>query len=321
MRGTRTIVAIAVLAVCLSPHTLSAQQPSVRRVVESEELTPDDPQPPKRAMSPEYMQHYQVSDDEEARWKTQLEPAQLDGILGRPSRFALRDGNLIVPSGRSVVERSLIDGLVPAFFGRRFNSVVQQVARGPLQEVICTLSNEAAEDPRSAWRLNSNIGEEPEELVGHGDAPWRIVAGELHHVCTCADDGRMILWDLGPRAKKLATIQGYARNADGSAVRGEFAAFSPFGRWLATVYDDWITFRLAHSGRTTFVWQPRLEQLQHVMAIRFDTNGNNLLAFVQDSKDGGRKTTRFLRFNVDSQHEDRIEGHARSDVGLRAAGR
>jgi hypothetical protein len=242
-----------------------------------------------------------------ARWAVRLEPVPLAGILGRPSRFVVDDQHVTAPFfENAVVQRSTADGLALPFNSiHRFGSPVEQVT--PMS--ICTVAASAGGGSPLMYKLDWIISGDAKAMVDHNETPWRVVPGLRHYACTCSDDGRIILWDVGGFGPtKMATIQGYARSADGSVTRGEFAAFSPFGRWLATVYDDSITFRLAHTGRVTSAWQPKMEDSQHVMAIRFDTNGNNLLGFVQDSKDDGGKRIRLLRFNIDTQKEDRIEG-------------
>jgi len=257
-----------------------------------------------------------VPDADGARWRSQITPCRLDGIIGRPSRFAFDGDNLMVPFRNFLIKRILGSrGEVLGASGLLFESRVEQVtivfrvaaltlageSQGARGQVLCFAA--VPFHANDAWRLDCQ-----------GSTPWRLVVGPSSEFVTCGDDGWMRVWDV-PFRRLLARFPCESPDENGKPVRGEFAAFSPHGRWLATAYKDWVTLR-SPGGHASFLWQPKLDNWQHIVAIRFDRNGNNLLAFLQDSRDDGGKRLRFLHYNVDTQKEDRVEGSRAATWGF-----
>jgi WD40 repeat protein len=248
------------------------------------------------------------SDPDGAYWKAQIGPCPLGGIIGRPSRFALDDGRLLVPFRNYVVERRLDETHFSPFMrtGLLFDAPVQQIVDAS-DGSVCTIADSPGEKHSDAFWLRSVLAPLVRRL-DHGEAPWRLMrCPNSLELVTCSDDGWVRIWNP-VYMWRIARFHGEPPGDDTKPARGEFIAFSTLGSWLATVCQNEISFRRPRDGVARIVWRPMLEESQHVMAIRFDTDGNNLLAFVQDLKDDGGERTRLLRFNVDTQKEDHIEG-------------
>src|SRR5262249_55086591 len=142
-----------------------------------------------------------------------------------------------------------------------------------------------------------------------------------------SDDGSIRLWELrgsrvprpGPKGsagwnvevfggQQIAEFPGYRRNEDGEVTRGEFAAFSPYGHWLATAFQNKIAFRSPKDGTEQFSWSTSLPESTKVMAIRFDPNGNTLLAFAEHADRSAEQSVKFLQFDLDRRKEQAFVG-------------
>jgi hypothetical protein len=49
-------------------------------------------------------------------------------------------------------------------------------------------------------------------------------------------------------ARLLAKLPGEAPDENGNQIRGEFMAFSPFGRWFATLHKGDVSLRTSGEG-------------------------------------------------------------------------
>jgi WD40 repeat protein len=118
----------------------------------------------------------------------------------------------------------------------------------------------------------------------------------------------------------LAKFPGDPPDDKGNPVRGEFVAFSPYGRWLATLHKGELSLRLARTGARQTYWQPELGDSREMKAIRFDSRGNSVLAFIANKKDDGSKGLRFLRLDIQTLAENRFEGTCAATWGFALPG-
>ena len=107
---------------------------------------------------------------------------------------------------------------------------------------------------------------------------------------------------------ELAQFPGYARDAKGDVSRGEFAAFSPYGHWLATTHEHTVSLRSPRDGSEQFSWEPDSPYGQRIMALRFDPNGNTLFAFLEHAKPTKHPTTKFWQYDIDRHEAWQFDG-------------
>src|SRR5205085_2243327 len=155
--------------------------------------------------------------------------------------------------------------------------------------------------------------------------PWRLILWLGHisdRLVSLSDDGSMRLWAMGRLSdrismpgpngtagwnvivlpgQEIAKFPCYGRDEKGGVTRGEFAAFSPYGHWLATTYNDKVSFRSPKDGHEQFAWNAGLANGQRIMAIRFDPDGNTLLAFLENVESTQSANRKFLQYDLDRQ--------------------
>src|SRR5262249_27077765 len=110
------------------------------------------------------------------------------------------------------------------------------------------------------------------------------------------------------QGSEIAKFPCYGHDENGGVTRGELAAFSPYGQWLATAYKDKVALRSPKDGIEQFVWDTQLPDGQRIMAIRFDSNGNTLLAFPENARDTRDATSKFLQYDLDKRQAQPYEG-------------
>jgi hypothetical protein len=217
----------------------------------------------------------------------------------------------LTPLGNYLLERSLGDGRT------------QNAIRLPQPTALAVFRNSMAactlepDGERSAGGDILFLGEDlvmgsphAREVVlrGHTQAPWSITLSPSpthRKLVSCSDDGTARLWELTPSAalaqfmaglvrspninygKDIARFDLYNTDKDGSHLHGVFVAFSPLGRWLATTDTRTVSLRSADDGSERQFWPLPLEDAKRIMAIRFDSLGNTLLAFLKDVKATG----------------------------------
>ena len=114
---------------------------------------------------------------------------------------------------------------------------------------------------------------------------------------------------------QVADFIGYPSGDKGEKVRGEFAAFSPYGMFLATAHEHTVTFRSPKDGSELFTWQPDSPYGQRIKALRFDPNGNTLLAFLENAKPTKNPIAKFWQYDVESHQAWPFEGTHEVVVG------
>ena len=155
-------------------------------------------------------------------------------------------------------------------------------------------------------------------LRGHTVVPWFFLfAPGGNRLVTCSDDGSMRLWDLDSHGAirpnptlglEIAKFPAYVPDKNGNTIRGDFAAISPYGRWLATVYEHKVSFRTPKDGAEQFSWEPDSAFGQRIMALRFDPNGNNVFAFLENAKPTKNPSIKFWRYTIGSRDGWPFEG-------------
>jgi WD40 repeat protein len=265
-------------------------------------------------------------DPDGAKWKIQLQPAsRKESLLGRPSRFPTDPS--FFPWRDYLVDRSSPRGDVRGFEWMKLSAPALQLV-GNRGTVAYTL---ATEDPDTKGDiLFVGLGprlRKPVVLHGHTQAPWRIILPPTpfpRQLVSCSDDGTMRLWNLddhsriqmpGPNGtpgwnvrvqlgEEVAQFPVSHRNSDGQPAHGEFAAFSPHGKWLATACDRTVTFRSPQSGREELSWDLPAD----VMALRFDPNGNYLFAFVSATTVSDELAAKFYQYDLDERRAAEFRG-------------
>lgn len=244
-----------------------------------------------------------------ARWKIKIGATDFGGILGRPSRILINGNFIFTPFGNCLLQRLVETGRPLPNYCARLPVPPEQVVKSWGPEIACTLDDHNDQADNKVLLFSSVGGPyEMSRLVGQKQTAWRVLAQPYGpRLVICSDDGWIRLWDT-PFMRLLARFRCDSPDDKGNPVRGEFVAFSPFSRWLATVHKNEVSLRTAGEGVKVALWQPELDDSQGIKAIRFDNNGNNVLAFIEDKKEDGAKHVRFLQLNVQTHAENRFEG-------------
>ncbi len=222
-----------------------------------------------------------LPDEDGALWKVRLKPGLFDAthqLQGRPSLFAITDNYVITPFDNCLLMRDFRMGrfgIEPV----RLPGIVDQVvaARSVL---ACTLAPE--EEPQEnegdillVRRMYAGIDT---RLRGHQGVPWRMLfSPDATRLVSCGDDSSMRLWDV-TAGKEVAKFPGYGVGGNASVVRGEFAAFSPDCRWLATAFRGSLILRDPANGRPRIV-QDTIQFNMEPEPIRFAPDSKSLFAF------------------------------------------
>jgi len=174
----------------------------------------------------------------------------------------------------------------------------------------------------SAWHGTAEV-----RLIGHSQPPWRLVLSPNgNRLASCSDDGTIRLWDLEATAhganrraavlpfpdpnygKEIASFPCYSPDDKGNVTRGEFVAFSPYGHWLVTAFNHRVHFRSPEDGAEEFNWEPNVPDSQRIMALRFESDGSTLLAFLENADETKTSQLKFLQYDLDQHEERRFEG-------------
>jgi WD40 repeat protein len=253
-----------------------------------------------------------LADEGAARWKVRIRARGPSDVAARDSVFAMAGGTIFTPFESCLVGRGLNDGwLLLPMPTQRFDSVVVQVewSRHGLALVLASRPDATGHDVSYLATLGV-----PSVTIDTGGDPWRIMSGPFGEFAICQCDGTIKLVDKD-RARSIAVFDG-ERPDHGAADHDRPAAFSPWGHWLATTHSNVVSFRLPSNGHVESEWRPALGDKQRVTAISFNTNGDELLAFLRDDRDDGRKRARFLRFNIDDRLEQVFEGSHAANWGF-----
>jgi WD40 repeat protein len=133
-------------------------------------------------------------------------------------------------------------------------------------------------------------------LRGHDVKPWRVlVSPNAERLVSYADDSSIRLWDPA-NGKEISKFPGYGYGGNGNVRRGEFAAFSADGKWLATAFEDTVSFRRPADGETQIQWHPGNHTLWPEV-IRFAPDGRSLFAFSRTTGWNG-KALRFAQYRL-----------------------
>jgi WD40 repeat protein len=244
-----------------------------------------------------------------------------ENLLGRPSVYS--------EHGYAPFKEYLINGTgrITGRIGHgafrdaiRVSAKAEQVVDAPFEQYACTFAPDDHRNQSSdilyldCWITNR--GAEEHLLHGHKEAPWLLLFSPAgNRLVSCSDDGSMRLWDVaklgrpGPNfAQEINNFPCYRRDNSGKVTRGNFVAFSPYGRWLATVYEHKVSLRSPKDGNEVVSWEPDSPMLQRIMALRFDPLGNTLLAFLENAKLTTSSKTKFWKYDIDHRDAWPFEG-------------
>jgi hypothetical protein len=253
-----------------------------------------------------------LGDEFGAVYKIQVAPTKRKGsLLGRPAIF-VANGGLMAASGSCLAVRS--PTRQPGASGTIVAPAPIAQLVGNQLDVFCTLAPNAkgSADPdvlhfESALMRGLPAATE-RRLSGHSVTPWLLVAPRAgRRLASCSDDGTIRLWDTASH-RELASFPCYKCENDGPPVRGDFVAFSPYGLWLATAYDQRVSFRMPKDGVELLAWRPNVPDQHRIMAIRFDADGNTLLAFTEDAGPTEKPTVKFFQYDIDCRQEYQFKG-------------
>ena len=235
-------------------------------------------------------------DDSGALWKTKLAAFSLgDNTLGRPVRFAIESDCVLTPFNDCLLFRRTKDGWIDKVRGQRLPARISQVSSTP-GRVLCAIDENSAGERAVYYSPLREIL----PLADLNSTVRRIVV-DSDRAVTTSDDGTMRLWDVWPsRVRQIASYTTYPKDASGQPFLGEFAAFSPYSQRLATVYEHTVIFRSPKSGDVLFTWAVNGAPSPRVAAIRFDPSGNNLYAFLEDSKSTSDASVKFFQYDDNS---------------------
>jgi WD40 repeat protein len=291
----------------------------------SELDAPSDDFATRRFVSRELMKEAAASPDPDgAKWKIQLQPSsRKETLIGRPSQIPV-DPNLF-PWRNYLITRGSRGDAGPFDWLQLKAPALQLV--GSHQLVACTLTTEDPETKGDVLFFSRmGISRTPVTLHGHKETPWRIILPPSpfpRQLVSCSDDGTMRLWNLddhsriqmpGPNGtpgwnirvrlgEEIARFPLSQHDSEDRPARGEFAAFSPHGKWLATACNHSVAFRSPQSGREEFSWDLPAD----VMALRFDPNGNFLFAFVGAAA-SDEPSAKFYQFDLDARQATEFRG-------------
>ena len=190
-----------------------------------------------------------------------------ENLLGRPSMYS--------EHGYAPFKDKLLNGSARSSgFSRngliQLSACAEQVVDAPFDQFACTLAPDEKGNRSpdilylDRW-MTDRVAKEY-RLVGHTEAPWLLLfSSSGGRLISCSDDGSMRLWDVdklsGQRtrnatfAQEIAKFPCYSHDNAGKIIRGNFAAFSPYGRWLATAFQQEIAFRDPRIGAQIFAWK------------------------------------------------------------------
>jgi WD40 repeat protein len=176
-------------------------------------------------------------------------------------------------------------------------------------------------------------------LKGHDVAPSHLLLSPTgSRLLSVSNDLSIRLWDLerfsvavapGPMGRATHSSQTFGHeiarfnvtlpHEQKNVENLEVAAFAPFGKVLATVNQDTVTFRSPKDGSALFDWQARLPASRYITAIRFDDEGQSLFAFLSPSTESTDATVQFLQFDIDKRRQRDFKGPNRVIDGLALA--
>jgi hypothetical protein len=286
----------------------SALEPFVGETAEFKQVAKQDAHYVRAIPEAELPATWAVPDDSGALCKIPVaSDSRKDRLLARSNIYA---GGLI--AFKNYLARARLEGKPSEaiWFPAKPAEVVGE------SNVACILED-ASQSPEdilflSRLLVDGHRGAKEVRLTGHSERPWHLVYSRSGRLVSVSDDGTIRLWDVSPSSpgcgRQVAQFPGYTRDTNGNPTRGEFAAFSPFGHWLATVFGKRVSFRRPSDGTEVFAWEPNLPPGLRIMSIRFDPNGNSLFAFIEDARETGTPQPKFLRYDIDGHRESQFIG-------------
>lgn len=267
-----------------------------------------------------------TKDDTDGRYKFRVTPtANQQQLLGRQWFMPKRDLAIFLQGKASSA----------GFHDFGLSAPAANVAQGAFNRLACTFAPDD-QGNASADILSLDFFLPPQDmpiearLHGHTKPPWFLLFNPSgSRLVSCSDDGSIRLWDLNragigrrlpngqtifenPRyGLEIANFPGYKCEQNQKPIRGDFAAFSPHGRWLATSFQQKVSMRSPENGGEQYAIEPLVPELpedRRIMALRFDPNGNKLLVFFDAMKATQANAFKFLALNVDSHTLEKFYG-------------